>query len=157
MRKSTLIVLILLLLACGGMLFLADAYLEPIKDDLQLGQRLTRQFGDRGDVAPDTAVKALRLKAEPGLEGVGLRIELTPAPAVLSRPGGLRSLVRTVAAEAGESYASSGPGGIRWLRVRVVLGGESRDVLLHRGLDGQVGEPEPALPVSWPPVPPPAK
>lgn len=147
MRKSTLVVLLLLLGAGAGLLFLADAYLGPLKEGAEVGQRLSRLFGDGGDLAPGSRVKTRRLPGAAGLEGAGLRIEATPAPAVLARRGGLRALARALAREGGADL-----GGFRWVRIRLLLpeGGEL-DVLVPRGADGQVGEPDPALPERWPP------
>lgn len=162
MRKSTVFALAFLLIGMGLLLFVGRSWLDSYAPVIELTQQLTRQFEARGDLAPGTRVEAVQLKAEPGLEGPGLRLRIVPAASVQAEPGGLRRLVRAAAASAGESYTRGGPGGVRWLRVRVVLGppdagpesGLTRDVVLRRGYDGGVGEPEPPLPDRWPEAPP---
>ena len=152
MRKSTVVILVMLLVAGAGTLFLADAYLGPAKEDVGVGQRITRLFGDRGDLAPGSVVKVRRVARAEGREVPGLNVEITPSPAVQSRAGALRSLARAVAREASEAYGLGGPG-LRWFRVRVFLtGDERRETLLWRDTDDQVGEPDPPLPSVWPPA-----
>lgn len=156
MRKSTVIVLVLLLVMGAGLMFLADLYLGPLKEDAGVGQRLTRLFGDGGDLVPGTKVLSRRLPAEPTLEGPGLRLEASPAPAVLAKPGALRTLARALAREGADAlYGKDGPWPGRFVRVRFKLPeGAEVDVLLRLGAQGNVGDPEPPLPATWPPTPP---
>lgn len=164
MRKSTVIILLLLLVMGGGLMFLADAYLGPLKEDAAVGQRLTRLFGDGGDLAPGTRVLTRRLPPEAGFDGPGLRLEATPSPAVLGKSGALRVLARALAREGADAlYSKDGPWTGRFVRVRFKLpepagpaGPAELDVLLRLGAQGNVGDPEPALPATWPQSPAPS-
>src|SRR5262245_60112812 len=106
MRKSTVIILILLLVAGAGTLLLADLAFSPFKEDVKIAGRLTRQFGDRGDLAEKSVVKLRRIARQEGREGQGLNVEVTPSPAVQARPGGLRALARGLVRQAVEGYGT---------------------------------------------------
>jgi hypothetical protein len=152
MRKSTIVILVLLLVAGAGSLLVADLALSPFKEELDVASRLTRQFGERGDLVADSTVKLRRITQHEGREGQGLNLEVWPSVAVQTRSGGMRALARNLAREAIEAYGVTGSG-IRWFRIRVFLpGDESRDVLLWRDTDNQVGDPQPSLPSTWPPA-----
>lgn len=151
MRKSTVIILVLLLVAGGGTLFLADAYFGPYKEDAGVGQRLTRLYGERGEIAPDSKMKVLRVARQEGRDGPGLNLEMSPSVAIQERHGALRALARNAAREAAEAYGMAG-NSLRWFRVRVFLPGEERrEAVLWRDTDGQIGDPQPPLPSTWPP------
>src|SRR5687768_9916069 len=108
MRKSTIVILVLLLVAGAGPPFVAGPAPSPFKEELDVGARLTRLFGERGDLVANTTVKLRRIAQHEGREGQGLNLEVWPSVAVQSRPGGMRALARTLAREAIEAYGVTG-------------------------------------------------
>ena len=150
-RKSTMIILLLLLMAGAGTLFMADVVLGPRKEDVAAGKRLTSLFGERGELAPGTAVRLLRVADDKVHQGPGLHVEVTPAEAVLARPDGVRELALAVAREVPAAYAV-GVAPPHWYRVRVFFpGGATQDAWMVRDPEGDAGEPEPPFPATWPP------
>jgi hypothetical protein len=160
MRKSTVIILVILLVAGIGMLFILDVATEMTRETLQAQQRLTRLFGDRGDIVHGSHVRLRWENQEQGRTGQGLKVEVTPAKAVLERSGGLRGLVRALAREAPATFGRVGES-LRWMRILVFFpDGERLETWLERDLEDAFGDPNPPLPETWPetkkpPAPPP--
>ena len=154
MKKSTIIILIILLVCFGGMMFLLDFYSAGLREDIEVGNKLTRWALDRGDLAERTKVRVGRRKPQEGREGTGLLAEVTPSEATAGRPGGLRALALALAGEAARSYPETGPAAIRWVELRLLSPGRNTaKTVLRRSEGSQFGEPEPALPEVWPPGP----
>lgn len=157
MRKSTLIMLGIMLVACLGMLLLANVYLSPLQEDIEAARELTLWLADRGDIAPGSKVRLRRIPKDAQQPGLGLLLEITPAPEVLGRPRALTGLVRRAADQALGAYPIDGAGSVRWLRATVTLpDGTLRSCELLRSPEHGLGDPVPALPEVWlPPTPPP--
>jgi hypothetical protein len=154
MRKSTLIVLFLLLGVCVFVLFMADTLVGPIKEDLETAKRVSQALESRGDLASGTKIKIRRLKPEPTRPGPGLLVELTPSVEILARPGGLRGLVRAVATEWDQTQPQGAAERIRWFEFRLLVeGAPSLDTWVTLAADNQVEDPVPPLPDTWPPRP----
>src|SRR5262245_66319774 len=109
-----MVILVLLLLAGGGSLFLADILTQRDKDDAAAMQRLTRLFQDHEDLAPRSVVKLRQGNKRDDREGPGMHVEVTPSAAVLARPGGMRGLVLSIVRELPQAYAPSAPA-FRWV------------------------------------------
>lgn len=157
MRKSTLIMMGIMLAACFAMLFLANAYLSPLKEDIEAARQLTRYMEDRGDIAPGSQVKVRRVTNDPQHKGLGLLLEVRPASGVLARSRGLSALVRRCVEQAVASYPLEGSGSVAWLRATLTFpDGVVRSCEMERLPGGGYGEPVPRLPDVWPPpIPPP--
>jgi hypothetical protein len=153
-RKSSVVMMAIVLLALGSMLVAGNSVLAPLAQDAERGKELTRYFGYRGDLVPETRVRFLRVRGSENrlaAEGRGLLVEMTPATAVRSRPGGLDSLTRMAARMAVEQSPGYRP---HWVEV-VMVGvpgpkGADTHTLVRLSPDGLPGDPVPALPATAP-------
>jgi hypothetical protein len=156
MRKSTLIMMGIMLAACFGMLFLANAYLSPFKEDIEAARTLTQYLEDRGDIVPGSKAKLRRVTNDPQRKGLGLLLEVQPSAELLKRPRGLTTLVRRSVEQAVANYPLEGAGSVAWLRATLTFpDGVVRSCEVLRLEAGGYGEPTPRLPDVWPPPAPP--
>jgi hypothetical protein len=150
MRKSTLIVVVIIVLAGIAMVFGLDIYTQKDRETLQIQQRLTQMFRDRGEVRLDSEVRLRWENQEPGRKGQGLKVEVTPSDAVLQREQGLRAFARTIVREAPAAFGRVGDQ-LEWIRIRVFFPDKSQlDAWLVRGLEGAFGDADPPFPTRWP-------
>jgi hypothetical protein len=154
-RKSSAIMMAIVLLGIGGMLLAANTALRPLAQDAEVAQVLTRWLKSRGDLAPDSRVKARRVRASDkrlATKGKGILLELRPSADVLKREGGLRGLARTVGRAA---VREMGTVRLDWIELVLRTGpgedGASLVTLVPVEEGGEVGEPVPPLPASAPP------
>src|SRR5688572_19532232 len=99
MRKSTWIMVGIMVAALCGMLLAANAMISPLKRDAELSSLLTRYFAQRGDLRPGTKLTALRARGSEkrlAKAGSGVVVELYPADQVLHADGGLAALARSL-------------------------------------------------------------
>lgn len=155
MRKSTAMVLTIMMVAFGAMFAAAGSALKPLAADADVSKELTRFLHHRGDLATETRVRAFRLPAsEERLadEGRGLVIRIVPNEAVRTRRNGLRMLAQRVAQEGLALYPNAK---LSWVEVVFRLSEEAADTdegtlrtLLPVGPEGRIGKPEPQLPMT---------
>jgi hypothetical protein len=153
MRKSTVILLLIIVIAGVVMLIGLDIATERTQETFQAQQRLTRLFADRGDVVQGSQVRLLWENKEPGRAGQGLKVEVTPSQAILTHRGGLRALTRVLTREAPAAFGRVGDV-LRWIRIRVFLPeGAQLDTWFERDEEGTFSDPNPPLPELWPETP----
>jgi hypothetical protein len=153
MRKSTIILMLIFVIAGIAMVFGLDIYTQKTRETFEIQQRLTRAFRDRGELAPGSEVRLLWENKEVGRNRPGLKVEVTPSEAVLGRRNGMRGLVRTIARDAPAAFGPTGDA-VAWMRFRLFLPQAGRiETWIERESDGGFGDPTPPLPEQWPDVP----
>jgi hypothetical protein len=151
MRKSTMLVLLMLVGAFALLMYLANSSLGMWRPDIEAAQQLTRRWRERGDLHEGSSVKLRRVESSKDREGPGLNVEVRPAQALLARDGGLTALVRGLALEALSAYPADMAQALRWFKVTIELpDGQGRVVHLDRPPDGSLVGPSPALPRTFP-------
>ena len=157
MRRSSVIILSIMLVAFGAMFAAAGSALRPLAQDAEASKVLTRHMLARGDVEAGTRVRLSRLPgSEKRLanEGRGLVIQLVPAARVRARRGGLRLLALRVAREGLSRFPGKR---VDWIEVDLEVprpgGGAPQQLktLMDTADGSSVGEPAPPLPVVFPP------
>ena len=117
MRRSSVVILSIMLVAFGGIMAAGGSALKPLAQDAGSAKVLTRHLQARGDLAEGTEGHLSRL---PGTErrlaseGCGLVVQLTPSAEVTRRRGGLRILVLRAAQEGLSRFPG---GGLDWVEV----------------------------------------
>lgn len=157
MRKSSVIMLGLLLLVFGVMVVATGWLQGTYEDDLRRSRELTDALRHRGVLREGTSILSLmrvgggekRLAAS----GPGVLIELAPSPSVLARRGALEEMLRRLCAEHLELLP---PGtAVEWYELRLQMDQDPESppfrTLLRRGQDGLLLGAAPALPAQWPP------
>ena len=157
MRKSTLIIMAILVVAFGSMMFAANLMIEPYARDAQLATELTRLLESRDELAKDGKVRLLTLKGggegRMAADGRGLVISLEPSEEVRTRRGGVRALANFLAVKALDAY-TGGRQRLGWVEVtfRTSQGEKGDDLRTLQRLDdeGRLLPGKPQLPVVWP-------
>ena len=158
MRRSSVVILSIMLVAFGAMFAAAGSALGPLAEDAKASKLLTRLLEARGDLVAGTRVRLSRL---PGSEtrlapdGRGLVVRLNPSPQVLERRGGLRLLALRVARESLSRFSGHR---VDWIEVAFEIAGprggtETILTLLDAGDGTLTGDPTPPLPNRYPPKP----
>lgn len=159
MRKSSTMILLILLIAFGGMLFAADMFvLQPVRNDLAVVREIEGLLGPAGRdwivVSRETPTK---LRTGPGGgdrlvqdNRIGVAVEVHPTQEALlarGRPGALVNLIaETIVAKA------EGESPIQWIEVilRYGEGPALFKTLIERGPAGGAWlAPNPVVPASW--------
>jgi hypothetical protein len=147
MRRSTVIVMIILVVGFGGLLLAAQGMLKPLAKDAELAKELTSMLQGRGDLAEGTRVRAVRVAGgEKRLapSGTGLLLDLTPSARVREQPKGLSALATRIAREALQRHTATN---LRWVEVTFfVEGTEGVRTLVAVGPEGNLLPPAPPLP-----------
>lgn len=151
MRRSSIVILCIMMVAFGGIMAAGGSALRPLARDAEASKVLTRQFQARGDLEVGTKVRLSRLPANENRlaqEGRGVVIQLTPSAQVTGRKGGLRILTLRLAREALARFPGQP---LDWvevgLDVRQPDGTPKRlKTLLDAGPEEGLGEPRPPLP-----------
>ena len=145
MRKSTVIMMAILLAAFGALLAAADATLKPLAEDAGISKELTRDLENQERIEPGTKVTVLRVGPSPrrlAEEGRGLLVQLQPRRGRTSRmKGGLSRLASVVAEQAKGAFPAAT---VRWIEVVFELGEERRATLLRVDEGGRLGRPFPS-------------
>ena len=151
MRRSSVVILSIMLVAFGSIMAVGGSALKPLAQDADASKVLTRHLQARGDIEEGTKVRLSRLPATEkrlAKEGRGLVIQLTPSVEVTQRRGGLRLLVLRAAQEGLSRF----PGrGLDWIEVGLeIRQPDGRQQTLRTLLDASsgesVGDPQPPLP-----------
>jgi hypothetical protein len=155
LRKSTLLIMSIMLLAFGGMLVAANGVLGPMAKDAQVAHEVTKILEERGDLAEGAHVRAIRRPAGPkrlAKEGTGLVLQLPPSETVLHKKGELNALAMRAAREALLRHPARN---LKWVEVMVLLPGEKEDAEPHLRTLVAIGpgerllKPDPPLPEVW--------
>ena len=152
MRRSSVVILSIMLIAFGAIMAAGGTALKPLAQDAEASKVLTRQLEARGDIVKGTRVRLSRLPANEhrlAEEGLGVVIQLTPSDEVKGRKGGLRLLALRAAQEAIARFPGRKLG---WVEVGFEIGqpdGTTRRLrtLLDASSGEGVGDPNPKLPV----------
>jgi hypothetical protein len=154
-RKSTVILLVLMLAGFGGMLLAAQGVLQPMAKDAELARELTALLGSRGDIAEGTHVRAVRAaggERRLAKEGTGLLVDLSPSRAVMETRRALEASALRIAREALMRHAAQN---LKWVEVVFFVegreDGERLRTLVAVGPGGALLGPQPALPERYPP------
>ena len=150
-RRSSVVILIILMVAFGGIMAAGGTALRPLAQDADASKVLTRQLLARGDIPEGTKVRLSRLPgSEKRLapEGRGVVVQLTPSSQVLERRGGLRMLALRAATEALGRFPGQP---LDWVEIDFAIlradgTTESLRTLLDAGSGEGVGDPQPKLP-----------
>jgi hypothetical protein len=150
MRKSTGIVMGIIVIAFGGMMVAADFALKPLKQYAAMGGELTNILRHLDMVEPQSKVYVL---GRPGgsdhlaKDGFGMLIELTPGKRVRETKGRIGRVVYRAVEEARTLYARKKGRKLDWFEIKLVLPGDKvLRSLLEMDDAGRMGRPEPALP-----------
>ncbi len=151
MRKTSVIVMFILLIAFGSMLMAANTLLTPMEDDFKMAKELAGVLRNRDMLAPDTKVFArtsrgaanpIRLSRDK--ETQGAVVEVHPAMDVLTKRNRLRRMAGTIAREV-EGLIGSAK--LDWLELAIyVADKETHRVLMLRDAEGAWQAPVPPLP-----------
>ena len=151
MRRSSVVILSIMMVAFGTIMAAGGSALKPLARDADASRVLTRHLEARGDIVAGTKVRLSRLPVTDrrlAKEGRGLVIQLTPSTQVTGRRGGLRLLVLRAAQEGLSRF----PGhNLDWVEVSLEVGqADGRPQTLRTLLDTSsgdgVGDPRPPLP-----------
>lgn len=159
MRKSSLVLMGLLVLLFAGLLLASGWMHGTYEEDLARSADLTRLLAGQGLLREGTRVLVLRRSGggERRLapDGQGLLIEFAPAPDLLERAGGLPGLIERTCREAQALLPPGTP--VDWFELAVQLETDARAprwrTLVRRDAYGTLAPPDPAPP---PPPRPPA-
>ena len=151
MRRSSVVILSIMLVTFGAIMAAGGTALKPLAQDADASKVLTRQLQARGDIEDGTKVRLSRLPASAhrlAQEGRGLVIQLTPSAQVTGRRGALRLLVLRAAQEGLGRFPGQA---LDWVEVGLEIRQQDGSFQPLRTLlpvrDGQgVGDPEPPLP-----------
>ena len=150
MRRSTIIAVSILALACVGLLVAAQMLLQPFHEDASLAGELTRLLTQEQALAEGSTVRLLGgLPASPRTlaeEGRGVVVTLEPAAALRGRRGGLEGLVRRVTEVVLERYRDRRTD---WIEFELKLGGAEAEpfrTVVAVGSGGLLVPPAPPLP-----------
>ncbi len=156
MRKSTWVMIGIMVAAMSAMMFAANTMLGPRVRDAEVSTLLTRYFQARGDLRPGTKVSALRAAAKPtrlAKSGQGVVVECRPSEAVLAGDGRLAALATAIARLTLEEMGAP----TRWVELRFLLGApnparepEPLRTLVALDDQGALADPAPPLPRTWP-------
>ncbi|MHC5011655.1 MAG: hypothetical protein ACYTG6_12035 [Planctomycetota bacterium] len=163
MRRSSILIMAIMVIGFGALLFAAQGMLRPLAKDADVAKAVTSLLEERGDLAPGSRVLATRVSASErrlAEQGVGLLLELHPSTEVLQRKEGLRSLATRAAREALLRHPAPN---LKWVEVAFLVGkgtapdgGDRLRTLVALSPEGSLLPPEPALPETLgpPPAPP---
>lgn len=143
MRKPTALVLVILLAGLGMLLATAHQALGPLAQDAETAREMTALLSQRGDIVEGSKVRALRVPGSPrrlAHDGVGLLVQVDPAPAVVVRPGALGRLALRLAEDGLERYPLHL---LHWVEVVFHVDGAEVRTLVRRGPDGTLTGPDP--------------
>jgi len=151
-RRSSIIILSIMMVAFGAIMAAGGSALRPLAEDANASKVLTRQFKARGDLVEGTKVRLSRLPAAENRlarEGRGLVILMEPSPQVTARRGGLRLLALRAAQEALSRFPGQA---LAWVEIGYEIratDGTPRKLraLLDASSGEGAGEPTPAFPV----------
>jgi hypothetical protein len=153
MRKSTLMVMLILVGAFAVLMYLANSSLGMYRPDIEAAQQLTSRSEERGDLADGSRVKLRRVDGSGARKGPGLNVEAKPSPDLLRRDGGLTALARALVVDALSAYPADVAESLRWFKLTFELPeGATQVVHLDRPPDGSLLGPTPPLPRTWPPT-----
>ena len=148
MRRSSVMMMGILVLACGALLVGANMLLGTVETDARLAQELTNLLAQREDIADGSRVQALRRPAGNktlATEGKGVVVVLEPSTTVKSRRGGMQALLGIVVRETANHFRGRH---VDWVELHLRLEGAEADpfrTVLHRSGD-QFGVPQPSIP-----------
>ncbi len=162
MRKSSVVVLFVLLIAFSAMLMAANTLLGPMERDLRVGKELAAALTVRRLIEPDSKVftrssrggaNEIRLNRDKDTSGVVVEVE--PTREVLTKRGGLRAMALAIATEVQQLVSATR---LDWLELAIIVGGdETFRVLMSLDGRGRWSTPEPALPEQYAPPKSPAR
>lgn len=163
MRKSTLIIMAILVVGFGALLIGADLAMEPLKEDIQLAKELRAIFRKREWVEPETAkglrppVRLSRVGSAADKserladQGAGILLVMRPVERLLADPGAMHDVAMLVAGEVEENRPQAAKGwNFDWIELRIEApdGSDLGRTLIRREGDPSLGPfraPEPAL------------
>lgn len=158
MRKSTMMIMVILLVGFGGMLLAADMFvLGPAKKDLAVAKEIQGRLGERAKdwIVRESRVKVRTMKgtgerlAQDGSWGVAVQVE--PTEKVLTTPARAQYMAALIAGVVREKGTKDKP--ISWVEVIFRVG----EVNLHAALlrwDAKANAweaPDPPIPDFWAP------
>ena len=120
MKKSTLVAMAIIALACGSMLFLFDFYTGQFRDEIVHAKEMTTEF--REAVAPDTTIRLARVMGSPhyvveDASRWGLLVDAAPSVASFATDASGLTFARPVALRLFEAYGSERP--VSWIQFRL--------------------------------------
>ena len=111
MRKSTVMIMAILMLCFGTLLIAASVLAKPMKQDALLGKELTRLLAYREVIEEGSTVSVVRRPAQKdktlAAEGRGVIVELTPARKISKRRGGVSAVLSQVVSQVRDTYADT--------------------------------------------------
>jgi hypothetical protein len=154
MRKSTSIMMAIVLIAFGSMMVAANVALKPYQRYAKIGSELTLALGNLGMIREDTKVFVLcRTADEKRLaeDGFGMLVELAPSESAMGRAGRMERVALRACREAVRLYRQKRDRALDWIEVKLLL---SEDTT-HRSLiavekSGRLARPQPAIPATFP-------
>jgi len=152
-RKSTAIVMAILLCAMGAMLVAADMALGPLARDAGVAKELTALFQHREELAPGTKIQVVRVQATEkrlATKGWGLVVRAVPAAPFGVRPARLALFARRLASESAEQYRGER---IDWIELELEMAEKTLRTLIRRTPSGELGPLDPPLAPSRRPLP----
>ena len=154
MRKSTSIVMAIIVLGFGGMMVAANVALKPLQRYARLGREATDVLSQLQMIEPDSKVFVLGQaggKKRLASDGWGLLIEVEPSRAVRTRKGRLERLAFKSIAEVSALYHRQKGKDIDWFEVKLLLpDGTAHRSLIRLDAARRVGRPEPPIPAVLP-------
>jgi hypothetical protein len=156
-KRSTLAIVAILVLAFGGMMLAANWTMKTFEGDLRQSRELTDLLLHRDLVEPGSRVLVLSKRGggEKRLapDGEGVYVELTPSRTVRERRGGLADLTDFVGRELLEAAHDRKVDWFEYRLIRVRDDGSSEELrtLVRTDEHGRPRDPEPPLPVAWGP------
>jgi len=153
-KRSTLAIVAILILAFGGMMLAANWTMKTFEGDLRQSREMTDLLEHRSLIEPGSRVLVLSRKGggEKRLasDGEGVYVELTPAAVVRERKGGLAELATFVSRELLEAARERR---VDWLEFRLLGARDGRNdelrTLVRMDEHGLPRPPDPPLPVVW--------
>ena len=111
MRKSTVMIMAILMLCFGTLLVAASVLSKPMKQDAMMGKELTKLLTYQEVIEKGTKVSVVRRPASKhktlATEGRGVVVRLSPAKAVRKKNGGVNAILRRIVSQISDGYAGS--------------------------------------------------
>ena len=150
MRKSTVMIMAMLMVCFGTLLVAASVLSKPMKQDAQLAKELTRLLTYQEAIESGTQVSVFRRPAAKDKtladEGRGVVVRLRPSVAIKGRRGGLRAVLARIVSQVRDSYSGSR---LDWIEFQLespeTPTAEPFRTLVKRASDGEFGPPRPAV------------
>jgi hypothetical protein len=152
MKKSTLVVMAILVVALVAMSLVMKMYTDQFVEEIGHAKELTKEFRDEQHLlAPDSTVRLARVLGSSQYlvhdhESPGLLLEASPTPEVWASDKSGRGIASQMAQRLFEVYLSDRP--IYWIQFRLARPGGSQfpEFALTRGDGGALVPVEPGSP-----------